>query len=183
MNLAIVSLGVTLGWCSVLILPWILSNELNPLSSPAGYVLLVPLLLLVWLVGESRGGGPCPSTMHARLKWITKNTQHARLKFFVIGIFHGVLCSIVSSVLIILAMAFTSGSSPVIFLIVMAVVGLIHLITFASSYAIAIFSMELWGRRIYRSKRKALRQRRRREDHRLEHPTTPLINRNTSSED
>lgn len=151
MNLAVISIGVLLGWSGLLVLPWVLSEELNPMNSAAGYVMLGPLLIPLWFLGES-GGARCPTFTHRRLSWINKNTNHAIGKFLLAGWFHGAIFAVPSAVIITLAAYLTLNASTITTLIVLTIVGLTHLALFLVSFFAAIVNIEQWGRRIYRSK-------------------------------
>lgn len=152
MNLWVLSLGVFLGWCFLLALPWILTGNPNPLESTAGYVMLVPLLIPIWIIGES-GGSRCSPILHARLNWLSRNSRYTRSKLILMGIFHGVMFAIPSAVMITLAIAYTLDSRTVLSLCILAIVGLVHLTMFGISFFAASLSAENWGRRIFRSKR------------------------------
>ena len=152
MNLAIISFGVLLGWCCLLSLPWILTSNTNPLDSTAGYVMLAPLLIPILILGESRGGR-CPDTLHARLKWIARNSKYAQANFFAIGLVHGLIFAIPSAIMITLTIAYTLNSASVTSLIILVVTGLMHLALFVFSFFVAFHNVANWGKRIYQSKR------------------------------
>jgi hypothetical protein len=114
--------------------------------------MLVPLLIPLWILGES-GGGRCSTFLHGRLKWITQNSEQTQAKLFAIGLFHGALFAIPSAVMITLAVAYTLDSRSVTSVCILAIVGLIHLTLFGISFFAAIQSVENWGRRIFRSNR------------------------------
>ena len=152
MNLWALLLGVFLGWCCLLALPWILTGNSNPLESSAGYVMLVPLLIPVLILGET-GGGRCPAFLHARLKWISQNSELTRVKLLIMGFFHGVIFAIPSAAMITLAVAYTVDSTSVLSVCILGFVGLIHLTLFCASFVVSTFSAGNWGRRIFRSQR------------------------------
>ncbi len=156
MNLACISLGVLLGWCWLLLLPWALTRDPNPLNSVAGHILLVPLLIPVWLVGET-GGGRCPKFLKARLEWIARNSNYAKLIFVAHGIAIGSTFAIGSAVVIILVMAFLPFVTPLIKAIIIVLAGLVHLALFLFSFALAIESVKNWGRKIYRNNKSQLK--------------------------
>ena len=153
MNLGVLLLGTLLGWSCLLALPWILTGNCNPFESRVGYVMLIPLIIPVWILGET-GGGKCSPFQHARFKWIRRNTNFARGKFFVIGVFHGALFSIPSAIMITLVLYHSLALKSVLSFVVLGIAGLMHLILFVTSFVVAVHSVENWGRRIFRSNRK-----------------------------
>lgn len=153
MNFTKLFFGVLLGWCSLLALPWVLTEKVNPLDSAAGYVMLVPLLIPIWLLGEAGGGCRCSRFMHAQFKWISCNVPAAGTKFFIVGIAHGAIFAIPSAVMITLAIAYTTDRFSGWTILLLVTAGLVHLVLFVVSFFVAILYCENWARRIYANKK------------------------------
>lgn len=153
MNLKVIILGIMLGWSVLLALPWALTGEPNPLDSPAGWIIWLPLLPAIYVIGESSATIPCPSFTHKRLRWISHHVRHSLAKFALVGFAAGLVSSLPSAFLIVLSVAYIGPLPGVCALLFLVLTGITHLVMFAISVISALMWTKSWGRRLHAASR------------------------------